>query len=87
MSKRFRRSRAPSRSPTKKRSKSSSKSSSKSKKKFYCGNKKRTPKKYSRMGTRYECMKKGFGVGSYIQREEMIQHLKDLGYRIRKDKF
>ncbi len=76
----FKRSRAPSRSPRRK----SNSPSKRSKKKLYCGNKKRTPKKYSRMGTRYECMKKGFGIGSYIQREEMIQHLKDLGYRIRK---
>ena len=30
---------------------------------FYCGDKETLPPGYTRRGTRYECLKKGFGVG------------------------
>jgi hypothetical protein len=50
--------------------------------KFYCGNKKKHPTGYSRVGTRYECMKKGFGAGSYSEKERIIEYLKDSGYKL-----
>ena len=34
------------------------------KRSFYCGNKNRLPRQYSRYGTTFECLKKGFGAGS-----------------------
>lgn len=54
----------------------SNKSVNKTKEKFYCGNKKKSPKGYSRSGSRYECMRKGFGAGSYSERNKILEYLK-----------
>jgi len=51
----------------------------KSRDKIYCGNKRKTPYNYSRLGSRYECMRKGFGSGSYSEREKIIEYLE--GYK------
>jgi len=36
------------------------------KEKFYCGDDDDIPKKYKRRGSRYECLRKGVGVGLYV---------------------
>jgi len=43
---------------------------------IWCGNDNTPPKKrgviYSKTGTRYECMKKGFGAGTHIERNSNL---------------
>lgn len=47
------------------------------KKKFYCGDEDKIPDKYSRRGSRYECLKKGVGVGLYIVNKEKEEKKKN----------
>jgi len=43
---------------------------------IWCGNANKSPKKkgsiYYKTGTRYECMKKGFGAGTHIERKSKL---------------
>lgn len=55
----------------------------------YCGNKKKTPKKYVRKGTRVECIRKGFGAGKYSERalslpKYSLQRIKYVGEKYEK---
>lgn len=34
---------------------------------FYCGTAKKVPVGYEKHGTRYECLRRGFGAGMYSQ--------------------
>ena len=47
-------------------------------KRVWCGNDNAIPKKdkkkYSRVGTRYECMKSGFGAGMYTEKRKGMSH-------------
>lgn len=45
-------------------------------KKFYCGDEDDVPIGYYRRGSRYECMRKGVGVGMGIKEKEMIKKFK-----------
>lgn len=37
------------------------------KKDIYCGKSRKIPDEYKRHGTKYECLKRGFGAGMYSQ--------------------
>lgn len=39
------------------------------KKDFYCGTARKVPDEYERHGTRYECLKRGYGAGMYSKQE------------------
>ena len=40
--------------------------------KMYCGSKKTVPSGYSRKGTSYECLKKGFGISDWQHRKKSL---------------
>jgi hypothetical protein len=39
--------------------------------KFYCGDRDEIPDKYSRRGSRLECIRRGVGVGMYLKEKEL----------------
>ena len=42
-----------------------------SNKKFYCGDKDEIPDKYTRRGSRVECLRRGVGVGMFLKEKEI----------------
>jgi hypothetical protein len=50
--------------------------------KVYCGKKDALPLGYDRFGERYECLKKGFGVGSVVENKKLRGEVRQQGYEI-----
>jgi predicted RNase H-like nuclease (RuvC/YqgF family) len=44
---------------------------------FYCGNSKKSPKEYDRLGSRYECLSKGVGVGKYLESNKKDKYIEN----------
>ena len=50
--------------------------------KVYCGNNDILPIGYNRFGKRFECLKKGFGVGSVVENKKLRREVRLQGYEI-----
>jgi hypothetical protein len=50
--------------------------------KVYCGNNDILPSGYNRFGKRFECLKKGFGVGSVVENKKLRREVILQGYDI-----
>jgi hypothetical protein len=56
-----------------------------SKKDFYCGTRE-LPDNYERHGSKYECLRRGFGIGAYTERDKLLKHLQGGGKKRRKSR-
>lgn len=56
------------------------------KKDFYCGKAENVPDKYERHGSRYECLKRGFGAGMYSEKKKYEEEKDDDDDESRDDK-
>ena len=43
------------------------------KKKKYCGKKQKLPQNYDKKGNRYDCLKKGFGIGIMVTNQKYLE--------------